>query len=112
MAAKKSSADTSGAFNNLASNFGSYKLISMPEGSDGNVGVRNPSGVFLNLWAVWHNRIGYIIASFTTTLISEPEYPSLAWPNYMKSSSVSEFGVLPSLILNMVILPWTSGRGM
>jgi len=49
MAAKKSSADTSGAFNNLASNFGSYKLISMPEGSDGNVGVRNPSGVFLNL---------------------------------------------------------------
>jgi len=60
-----------------------------------------PSKQSLNFTALYALLIGIIIASLTTTAISDPEYPSLYLPNSKKSSSVKLFGVLPSLVLNI-----------
>jgi len=70
----KSSIETSGAFSLLGSI--DIIVISRPWGSEGQVGTKKPSDVYMNLVAVWHLRTGIIIASLTTIVISDPEYPS------------------------------------
>lgn len=57
-------------------------------------------------------RTGSMSTSFTTTLMSEPEKPSVRRPSASKSGCVSALGVSPRWILNICVRAAASGSGM